>query len=148
MGKILAFRPGHSKWDQNSQFLPLSETTSIPVSFMWGSPPPRGRCKTNGLLVSNSPKKCLDIFSYITFYTENVLDWTQEKLILLFLILWFKTWLCIVFRLVLAMPWSVCSNNIRFDGKRATRRKRRPQGTHGEAYPCITWCSWLFISSD
>ena len=23
-----------------------------------------------------------------------------------------------------------------------------PQGTHGEAYPCITWCSWLFISSD
>ena len=24
----------------------------------------------------------------------------------------------------------------------------RPQGTHGEAYPCITWCNWLFISSD
>ena len=24
----------------------------------------------------------------------------------------------------------------------------RPQGTHGEVYPCITWCSWLFTSSD
>ena len=24
----------------------------------------------------------------------------------------------------------------------------RPQGTHSESYPCITWCSWLFISSD
>ena len=24
----------------------------------------------------------------------------------------------------------------------------RPQGTHGESYPCITWFSWLFISSD
>ena len=24
----------------------------------------------------------------------------------------------------------------------------RPQGTHGEAYLCITWCSWLFISSN
>ena len=147
MKEILAFRPGHPKRDQNSQFLPLSETTNIPVTFMWGSLP-RGRCKRNGLLVSNSPKKCLHIFSYITFYTENVLDWTQEKLILLFPILWFKTWLCIVFRLVLAMPWIVCSNNLRFDGKRATRRKRRPQVTHSESYPCSTWCNWLFIRSD
>ena len=146
MEKILAFRPGHAKWDQNSQFLPLRETTSIPVTFRWRSLP-RGRCKTNGLLVSNSPKKCLDIFSYKTFYTENVLDWTEEKLTLLFPKWWFNSQSCVIFVLVLAMPWSVCSNNLRFDGKHATWRKRRPQGTHSESYPCITWCSWLFISS-
>ena len=24
----------------------------------------------------------------------------------------------------------------------------RPQGTHSEAYTCVTLCIWLFISSD
>jgi len=40
MGKILAFRPVNPKRDQNLQFTPLSETTSIPVTFIWESPPP------------------------------------------------------------------------------------------------------------
>ena len=114
----------------------------------------------------------------LAFYTENILDWTQGKLTLLFPKWWFKTQWCVIFGLVLAMPWGVCCNNRRFDGKRATRRKRRPQvpvasltfvlpgavdcslavtnnspvwrpqGTHSECYPCITLCSWLFISSD
>ena len=179
IGKILAFRPGHPKWDQNSQFLTLSETTSISFTFMWGSPP-RWRCIRNGLLVCKSTKKCLDLFSCKVFYAENVLKWTQKKLTLSFPIFWFKTLWCIGLRLVLAMPWSGCSNNRGFNEKRATRRDAkdiprvpmvrltlvspgavdcslavtnnspvwRPQGTHGEAYPCITWCSWLFISSD
>ena len=124
IGKILAFRPGYAKWDQNSQLLPLSETTSISFTFMWG--PPRWRCIRNGLLVCKSTKKCLDLFSCKAFYAENVLDWTQKKLTLSFPIFWFKT------------QWK----------NDATRRKRHPQGTHGEAYPCITWCSRLFISSD
>ena len=29
--KILAYRPEYPKWNQTLQFLPLSETTSIPV---------------------------------------------------------------------------------------------------------------------
>ena len=31
--------PEHPKRDQNPKFTPLSETTSIPVHFIWGSPP-------------------------------------------------------------------------------------------------------------
>ena len=42
MGKNLAFLPENPKRDQNRQFTPLSETTSIPVSFIWESPPPPG----------------------------------------------------------------------------------------------------------
>ena len=32
--------PEHPKRDQNPKFTPLSETTSIPVCFIWESPPP------------------------------------------------------------------------------------------------------------
>ena len=39
-GKILALCPEHPKRDQNPKFTPLSETTSIPVCFIWESPPP------------------------------------------------------------------------------------------------------------
>ena len=36
----MIFRPKHPKWDQNQQFTPLSETTSISVtSSLYGSPP-------------------------------------------------------------------------------------------------------------
>ena len=31
-------RPGYPRWDRNSQFLTLSETTSFPVTFIWGVP--------------------------------------------------------------------------------------------------------------
>ena len=34
------FCPEHPKRDQNPKFTPLSETTSIPVCFIWESPPP------------------------------------------------------------------------------------------------------------
>ena len=37
---MLAFRPGNPKRDQNLQLTPLSETTSIPVTFIWEPPPP------------------------------------------------------------------------------------------------------------
>ena len=37
---MLALCPEHPKRDQNPKFTPLSETTSIPVSFIWESPPP------------------------------------------------------------------------------------------------------------
>ena len=37
----MAFCPEHRKWDQNVQFTPLSETTSIPTPFICGVPPPR-----------------------------------------------------------------------------------------------------------
>ena len=32
----------HPKRDQNPKFTPISETTSIPVCFIWESPPPPG----------------------------------------------------------------------------------------------------------
>ena len=38
----MAFCPEHRKWDQNVQFTPLSETTSIPTPFICGVPPPPG----------------------------------------------------------------------------------------------------------
>ena len=37
--KILALCPEHPKRDQNPKFTPLSETTSIPVCFIWESLP-------------------------------------------------------------------------------------------------------------
>ena len=36
----MTFCPEHPKRDQNPKFTPLSETTSIPVHFIWESPPP------------------------------------------------------------------------------------------------------------
>ena len=48
---MTAFCLGHPKWDQNPKFIPLSKTTSIPTSFIWGvPPPPKGQCSvlTNG----------------------------------------------------------------------------------------------------
>ena len=38
---MMAFCPEHPKWDQNPEFTPLSETTSIPTPFIRGVPPPR-----------------------------------------------------------------------------------------------------------
>ena len=38
--EILALCPEHPKRDQHPKFTPLSETTSIPVCFIWESPPP------------------------------------------------------------------------------------------------------------
>ena len=35
----MALCPEHPKRDQNPKFTPLSETTSIPVGFIWKSPP-------------------------------------------------------------------------------------------------------------
>ena len=40
--KILALCPEHPKQDQNPKFTPLSEMTSIPVCFIYESPPPPG----------------------------------------------------------------------------------------------------------
>ena len=40
--KILALCREHPKRDQNPKFTPLSETTSIPVCFIWEPPPPPG----------------------------------------------------------------------------------------------------------
>ena len=37
--RIVTFHPKHPKWDQNLQFTPQSETTSILVTFIWESPP-------------------------------------------------------------------------------------------------------------
>ena len=37
---MLALCPEHRKRDQNPKFTPLSETTSIPVCFIYESPPP------------------------------------------------------------------------------------------------------------
>ena len=37
---MLALCPEHPKRDQNPKFTPLSETTSIPVCFIYESPPP------------------------------------------------------------------------------------------------------------
>ena len=37
---MMAFCPEHPKWDQNPKFTPLSETTSIPTSFICGVLPP------------------------------------------------------------------------------------------------------------
>ena len=37
---MMGFFPEHPKWDQNSKFTPLSETTSIPIPFICGVPPP------------------------------------------------------------------------------------------------------------
>ena len=34
--------PEYPKRDQNPKFTPLSETTSVPVCFIWGFPPPPG----------------------------------------------------------------------------------------------------------
>ena len=36
----MGLSPKHPKRDQNPKFTPLSETTSIPVCFIWESPPP------------------------------------------------------------------------------------------------------------
>ena len=44
MGKILAFLPKNPKRDQNLQFTTLRETMSIPVTFIWESPPWAGDC--------------------------------------------------------------------------------------------------------
>ena len=38
----MALFPEHPKRDQNPKLTPLSETTSIPVCFIWESPPPGG----------------------------------------------------------------------------------------------------------
>ena len=38
----MALCPEHPKRDQNPKFTPLSETTSIPVCFIWEFPPPPG----------------------------------------------------------------------------------------------------------
>ena len=40
MGKYGNFPSQNPKWVQNLQFTLLSETTSIPVTFIWESPPP------------------------------------------------------------------------------------------------------------
>ena len=37
---MMAFCPGHPKWDQNPKFTPLSDTTSIHTPFICGVPPP------------------------------------------------------------------------------------------------------------
>ena len=37
---IMVFCPEHPKRDQNLKFTLISETTSIPASFIWKSPPP------------------------------------------------------------------------------------------------------------
>ena len=36
--RIMAFCPEHPEWDQNPQFLSLSETMSIPVTLIWEYP--------------------------------------------------------------------------------------------------------------
>ena len=36
---MMAFCPEHPKWDQNPKFTPLSETTSIPTTFICRVPP-------------------------------------------------------------------------------------------------------------
>ena len=146
MGKILAFRPGYAKWDQNSQFLPLSETQVSPSLLCGGYPSGTPQKKRAPVLWRN-----LKVFRfyYTAFCTATFSN--EHNKILLFHITVQNSMLYSLYRfsvqVVLAMLCSGCSNNRRFDGKRATRWKRRPQGTH-KAYPCITWCSWLFISSD
>ena len=43
---IRVFCPEHPKRDQNLKFTLISETTSIPASFIWKSSPPlRGGCR-------------------------------------------------------------------------------------------------------
>ena len=43
----MALCPEHPKRDQNPKFTPLSETTSIPVCFIWESPPRGPEILTN-----------------------------------------------------------------------------------------------------
>ena len=45
----MALCPEHPKRDQDPKFTPLSET-SIPVGFIWESPPPPGACTQISLL--------------------------------------------------------------------------------------------------
>ena len=45
---MLALCPEYPKRDQNPKFTPLSETTSIPICFIW-EPPPK-KLKTNNLI--------------------------------------------------------------------------------------------------
>ena len=49
---IMVFCPEHPKRDQNLKFTLISETTSIPASFIWKSPPPR-----EGAVASPLPSK-------------------------------------------------------------------------------------------
>ena len=45
----MALCPEHPKRDQNPKFTPLSETTSIPVCFIWDFPPPGGVVRFLGI---------------------------------------------------------------------------------------------------
>ena len=49
---IMVFCPEHPKRDQNLKFTLISETTSIPASFIWKPPPPR-----EGAVASPLPSK-------------------------------------------------------------------------------------------
>lgn len=42
---IVTLHPKHPKWDQNLQFTRQSETTSIPVTFIWEFPPEDCVCR-------------------------------------------------------------------------------------------------------
>ena len=51
----MALCPEHPKRDQDPKFTPLSETPSIPVCFIWESPPPP-RVKVLAIVASDLPK--------------------------------------------------------------------------------------------
>ena len=56
----MALCPEHPKRDQNPKFTPLSETMSIPVCFIWESPPRANSLLQNVILFlgPDSPNTC------------------------------------------------------------------------------------------
>ena len=68
--KILEVCPEHPKRDQNPKFTPLSETTSIPVCFIWQSPP-RGSATSLIFFITILTQRTLDTHHVIIFYQSN-----------------------------------------------------------------------------
>ena len=71
---ILALCAEHPKRDQNPKFTPVNKTTSIPVCFIWESPPPPG-----------SPTPSLKSSIYPSYENENrKCQWSYNKTEIIF----------------------------------------------------------------
>ena len=79
----MALGPEHPKGDQNQKFTPLSETTSIPVFFIWESPP-----RVCGMLVysdvtSSETSKALSgrLSMAVSLLRKSVLSLTNDGIV-------------------------------------------------------------------
>ena len=81
---MVAFPPGHPKWDQNPWFTPLNETTSIPDHFAWEAP--RALNTTSTLSPNRHEKNCSMVIRFITnlfhevYLIVNSSQWEDVKL--------------------------------------------------------------------